>query len=100
MTADAPLDAYSQVVTWVAADLTPKVASLRVPRAGGGQGEALGSAVVFPGDGFLLPNAHAVGRARGGTALFGVGTSAPFRVVGDDPLSDLAEVRAAGDTPP
>jgi S1-C subfamily serine protease len=97
--ADAPLDAYSQVVAGVAAELTPKVASLRVPRAGGGAGEGLGSAVVFTGDGFLLTNAHVVGGAQGGTALFGDGTSAPFRVVGADPLSDLAVVRAAGDTP-
>ncbi len=98
--ADSPLDAYSQVVVGVAAELTPKVASLRVPRPGGGAGEGLGSAVVFTGDGFLLTNAHVVGRAQGGTALFGDGTSAPFRVVGADPLSDLAVVRAAGDTPP
>jgi S1-C subfamily serine protease len=98
--ADAPLDAYSQVVTRVAAELTPKVASLRVPRPGGGPGEGLGSAVVFTGDGFLLTNAHVVGRSQGGTALFGDGTSAPFRVVGADPLSDLAVVRAAGDTTP
>jgi S1-C subfamily serine protease len=100
MVADAPLDAYSQVVTRVAAELTPKVASLRVPRPGGAAGEGLGSAVVFTGDGFLLTNAHVVGRSQGGTALFGDGTSAPFRVVGADPLSDLAVVRAAGDTPP
>src|SRR5215472_15550175 len=100
MAADSPLDAYSQVVAGVAAELTPKVASLRVPRAGsGGAGESLGSAVVFTGDGFLLTNAHVVGRAQGGTALFGDGTSAPFRVVGTDPLSDLAVLRAAGDTP-
>src|SRR5580658_2353908 len=100
MAADSPLDAYSQVVTGVAAELTPKVASLRVPRPGGGAGEGLGSAVVFTGDGFLLTNAHVVGRSQGGTALFGDGTSAPFRVVGADPLSDLAVVRSAGDTPP
>jgi S1-C subfamily serine protease len=55
--------------------------------------------VVFTGDGFLLTNAHVVGRAQGGTALFGDGTSSPFRVVGTDPLSDLAVLRAAGDTP-
>jgi S1-C subfamily serine protease len=101
MAAGSPLDAYSQVVAGVAAELTPKVASLRVPRAGGGgAGESLGSAVVYTGDGFLLTNAHVVGRAQGGTALFADGTSAPFRVVGADPLSDLAVVRTAGDTPP
>jgi S1-C subfamily serine protease len=101
MAADSPLDAYSKVVAGVAAELTPKVASLRVPRTGsGGAGESLGSAVVYTGDGFLLTNAHVVGRAQGGTALFADGTSTPFRVVGADTLSDLAVVRAAGETPP
>jgi S1-C subfamily serine protease len=55
--------------------------------------------VVFTGDGFLLTNAHVVGRATAGTASFADGTSAPFRVVGADPLSDLAVLRATGDTP-
>src|SRR5579863_249536 len=101
MTSDAPLDAYSQVVAGVAAELTPKVASLRVPRrGGGGTGESLGSAVVYTGDGFLLTNAHVVGTADHGTALFSDGTSAPFKVVGADPLSDLAVLRADGTTPP
>ena len=100
MTADLPLDAYSRIVTEVAAELTPKVASLRVPRAGGRGGESLGSAVVYTGDGFLLTNAHVVGRAQGGTALFSDGTNASFTVVGADPLSDLAVVRANGPTPP
>ena len=34
MTADRPLDAYSLIVSGVAEQLTPKVASLRVPRGG------------------------------------------------------------------
>ena len=95
-----PLDAYSQIVTGVAAELTGKVASLRVPRPGRGGGESLGSAVVFTSDGFLLTNAHVVGRAQAGTASFADGSSAPFRVVGADPLSDLAVLRSAGQTPP
>ena len=89
-----PLDAYSQIVAGVAEQLTPKVASLRVPRRGsGGRGESLGSAVVFTADGFLLTNAHVVGQATGGTAAFWDGTTAPFTVVGADPLSDLAVVQ-------
>jgi S1-C subfamily serine protease len=95
-------DAYSQIVVGVAEQLTPKVASLRVPRRGAswrGPGESLGSAVVFTADGFLLTNAHVVGQATGGTAAFWDGTSVPFQVVGADPLSDLAVVRANGDTP-
>src|SRR6202044_4184522 len=97
MEASNPLDAYSQIVAGVAERLTPKVASLRVPH---GSGEGLGSGVVFTGDGFLLTNAHVVGRAQGGTALFSDGTSAPFTVVGSDSLSDRAVVRAGGPTPP
>src|SRR5712671_3889625 len=102
MTADRPLDDYSLIVSGVAKQLTPKVASLRVPRGGRGgpPGESLGSGVVFTGDGFLLTNAHVVGRAQGGTASFSDGTNVPFRVVGSDPLSDLAVLRATGATPP
>ncbi|MGH3301144.1 MAG: S1C family serine protease [Streptosporangiaceae bacterium] len=95
-----PLDAYSQIVAGVAAELTPRVASLRVPQAGDRmRGEALGSAVIYTPDGFLLTNAHVVGRAEHGSALFSDGTSAAFRVVGADPLSDLAVVRADTSTP-
>ena len=100
MATDPALDSYSAIVAGVAATLTPKVASLRVPNSGGRGGEGLGSAVAYTGDGFLLTNAHVVGRSSGGTALFADGTSAPFTVVGTDVLSDLAVVRAAGPTPP
>jgi S1-C subfamily serine protease len=100
MTSDAPLDAYSQAVAGVAAELTPRVASLRVPHDGSRyRAEGLGSAVIYTPDGFLLTNAHVVGRAERGTALFSEGTSAAFRVVGTDPLSDLAVVRVDSATP-
>src|SRR5580693_6729786 len=102
MAVDDPLDAYSRVVVRVAELLTPKVASLRVPQSrtsGRGSGESLGSAVAFTADGFLLTNAHVVGRAAGGTATFSDGSAAAFQVVGADPLSDLAVVRVSGATP-
>ena len=106
MADQSPLDAYSQVVAGVAAHLTGKVASLRVPvsRSRGPAprrgGESLGSAVVYTSDGFLLTNAHVVGSSQSGTASFADGSSAPFTVVGADPLSDLAVLRASGSTPP
>jgi S1-C subfamily serine protease len=102
MGSSEPLDEYSQVVVRVAERLTPKVASLRVPQSrssGRGSGESLGSAVVFTADGFLLTNAHVVGRSVGGTAAFSDGTTSAFQVVGADPLSDLAVLRATGATP-
>jgi S1-C subfamily serine protease len=40
-----------------------------------------------------------VGRASSGTAEFSDGTAVPFLVVGTDPLSDLAVLRASGAVP-
>ena len=97
----AALDAYSQVVVSVAEQLTPRVAALQVSRRrrDGSIAAATGSAVVFTNDGFLLTNAHVVGKAEAGQVAFADGTTVPFRVVGSDPLSDLAVVRADGATP-
>lgn len=91
-----PLDAYSAVVTAVAAALTPRVAALRITS---GRAESAGSAVVLTGESHLITNAHVVGQADGGTAEFSDGTSARFVVVGRDRLSDLAVVRADRDVP-
>ena len=88
---EGPLDAYSAVVVAVAELLTPRVASLRIR---GRRGDAAGSAVVLSSEGHLVTNAHVVGDATGGEAAFADGTVAAFDVVGRDPLSDLAIVRA------
>jgi S1-C subfamily serine protease len=97
-----PLDAYSRVVTAIAAELTPRVAALQMSgrRRDGRVGAAGGSAVVFTDDGFLLTNAHVVARHSSGTAAFADGSTSPFRVIGADPFSDLAVIRAEGPTPP
>jgi S1-C subfamily serine protease len=97
----AALDAYSQAVTSVAEELTPRVAALQVSRrrSDGTLAAGAGSAVVFTNDGFLLTNAHVVGKAEAGQVAFADGTILPFRVVGSDPLSDLAVIRADGSTP-
>jgi S1-C subfamily serine protease len=92
---DEALDAYSTAVSTAAARLIPSVASLRVERRGGWGGGS-GSAVAFTPDGFLVTNAHVVAGADRGTATFVDGDELKFEVVGRDPLSDLAIVRAAG----
>ena len=96
---DEALDAYSRIVTGVAELLTPSVANLRVSRRvrGGRMLEGGGSGVVITPDGFLLTSAHVVARSRsGGQASFADGRDVAFEVVGADPLSDLAVLRADG----
>jgi S1-C subfamily serine protease len=51
--------------------------------------------VVLSSDGYLLTSAHVVAGAERGTASFADGREAAFDLVGRDPLSDLAVVRAA-----
>jgi S1-C subfamily serine protease len=93
---EEPLDAYSRIVTGVAESLTPRVASLRIRNR---RGESAGSAVVLSGEGHLVTNAHVVGDASSGEAAFADGTVASFQVIGRDPLSDLAVVRADRQVP-
>lgn len=94
------MDQYSQIVTKVAAELLPHVVSLRVSRYGyGRRQQGTGSAVLFTDDGYLLTNAHVVGRAEGGVAEFTDGSDTEFDAVGVDRLSDLAVVRARGASP-
>jgi S1-C subfamily serine protease len=89
------LDSYSRTVSAVAAELTGRVAAIRT-------GRGSGSAVVVDAAGVLVTNAHVVGDASRGRADFVDGTQADVTVVGTDPLSDLAVLRAArpGDLPP
>jgi S1-C subfamily serine protease len=94
------LDAYSSAVIAVAERLAPSVSSLRVLRRtrGGQMPSGAGSAVVLTPDGFLLTNAHVVGRSdTRGRATFADGREERFEVVGRDPLSDLALLRSEGE---
>jgi serine protease Do len=86
---DDHLDAYSKAVITVAERLSPSVANVRLRRGGG-------SAVVITPDGFMLTSAHVVARTKGGRASFVDGRELEFDVVGSDPLSDLAVLRADG----
>jgi S1-C subfamily serine protease len=89
---DEAMDAYSRSVSTVAKTVTPHVAGIQL-------GRGSGSAVVFADDGYLLTNAHVVDQDRTGVATFADGSEARFDVVGADPLSDLAVLRARAETP-
>ena len=94
------LDAYSQVVVDVAATVSPHVAAISVRGQGWGpRSQGSGSAVLFADGGYLLTNAHVVADAVSGTAEFTDGTQTSIDIVGSDPLSDLAVVRATDGVP-
>jgi S1-C subfamily serine protease len=88
------LDAYSATVTSVAERLLPAVASLRIGRSDGRRPTGAGSAVVVSADGLLITSAHVVASATKGQVAFADGTEFELDIVGSDPLSDLALVRA------
>jgi S1-C subfamily serine protease len=91
-----PMDAYSAAVVHVAETVLPSVASLRVRSR---RGEGAGSASVLTGDGFLLTSAHVMAGADRAEALFTDGREVRADVIGRDPLSDLAVLRARDDVP-
>ena len=80
----------------IAARVLPSVVQLQVE---GLRGAGEGSGMVLSADGLLLTNNHVVEAAANGgrvVALFQDGTSAPAQIVGRDPSSDLAVLRAQG----
>ena len=90
-------DAYSRTVAGAAERLGPSVAHLTVSRRTrrGRRMAGAGSGVVFAADGFMLSAAHVVSDSDGsGRASFPDGREFEFEVVGSDPLSDLAVLRA------
>ena len=100
---EQPLDAYSRVVTFVAERLSPSVGNLRLWRRvrGGRVHDSGGSGVVITADGFMLTSAHVVAGTDGrGRTSFADGRELEFELVGADPLSDLAVVRAVGEVRP
>jgi len=92
------LDAYSRIVTSVAEEVLPAVASLRVTKRSrdGRSGAGAGSAVVITADGFMLTSAHVIAGADGGEAAFTDCREIETELVGADVLSDLAVIRATG----
>jgi serine protease Do len=93
------LDAYSRAVIAVAERLSPSVANLRVSRRvrGGRRMDGGGSGFVVTPDGFMLTSAHVVVSGTAGVrASFVDGSEVGVEVVGTDPLSDLAVLRAEG----
>ena len=79
----------------VAATVLPSVVKITVISP---QGSGSGSGIILSSDGEILTNNHVAEGAQGGrmTVSFDDGTTAPATIVGTDPLTDLAVIKAKG----
>jgi putative serine protease PepD len=91
--ASAPAPAGS--VEAVAAEVLPSVVKIDVVSA---DGQGSGSGIILSADGVILTNNHVVEGADGGdiSVSFNDGDTASAEVVGTDPLTDLAVIKAEG----
>lgn len=93
------LDAYSRAVIGAVERVGPAVVSVYVGDSEAARGGA-GSGVAITPDGYVLTNEHVVARVQQARVVFVDGSSAVAAVVGRDPATDLAVLRAqAGGLP-
>jgi len=91
------LDAYSDAVTAVADRVGPAVVRVERPVENGRGGKisgGMGSGVVISPDGLVLTNSHVVDGARELRLTDTEGRTMEARLIGEDPDTDLALVRA------
>ena len=89
---ESPLDAYSRVVSSVADRVGPAV--VRVESGGPDRRGGIGSGVIIADDGLVLTNSHVVAGASRVRLALSEGRETEAQVLGDDPDTDLALLRA------
>ena len=89
---EAPLDAYSRAVATVVERVGPAVVRVESVAKGRSHG-GVGSGVIIAGDGLVLTNSHVIGGAKR-VRLATESGETEAQVLGDDPDTDLALLRA------
>ena len=89
---EAPLDVYSRIVAMTAERVGPAV--VRVESGGERRRGGIGSGVIIADDGLLLTNSHVVSGKKMVRLVLSEGYEAVAEVLGDDPDTDLALLRA------
>src|SRR5215212_4256379 len=91
--ASAPLDSYSRCVADIADRVGPAV--VRVESGTAGRRGGFGSGVIIASDGLILTNSHVVAGARHVRLALVDANEVGADVLGDDPDTDLALLRAS-----
>jgi S1-C subfamily serine protease len=89
------LDSYSEVVARAFDSVSPAVASITA-RSAAGRPVGHGSGVLYTPDGYLLTNSHVASSAAQLSAALTDGREVRATLVGDDPETDIAVLRLAG----
>lgn len=94
----ALLDAYSQVVTGVAEEVSPSVVNINALNQSGRL--TGGSGLILTPDGYVLTNDHVVCGARAIEVTLNDGRTLSAQLIGSDPPTDTAMIRiSASDLP-
>jgi S1-C subfamily serine protease len=93
------LDAYSRAVIGVVDTVGPAVVSIGVScgkrrRRRDPEPQGAGSGMVIAPDGYILTNSHVVHKAGALTTTFTDGAQTKATLIGEDPATDLAVIRA------
>jgi S1-C subfamily serine protease len=105
------LDAYSKAVIDVVEKVSPSVVKIEVfhneprrgnrpPQRNAPNANGTGSGVIFTPDGFILTNSHVVSAAAALNVVLSDGRTVKAEIIGDDPFTDLAVIRAEGNSFP
>jgi S1-C subfamily serine protease len=90
------LDSYSRAVVSVVEHVGPAVVSIAAGTRRPGRSAGVGSGVIFTPDGYILTNSHVVHEATDLSVTLTDGATLGATLVGSDPATDLAVIRANG----